>query len=110
MDENLGALSTGAERFFLNVWFETLTLGVDVVERRELGFDETFDVRAGEFLVHGFGFVGRVNFARAGGRRCLSPLVEITTRSVCSSSTPGATARLDYGLDWIESDAVRSWG
>ena len=52
VDENLGALAIGAERFFLNVWFETLTLGVDVVERGELGFDETFDVRAREFFVH----------------------------------------------------------
>lgn len=101
MDENLGALSTGAERFFLNVWFETLTLGVDVVERRELGFDETFDVRAGEFLVHGFGFVGRVNFARAGGRRCVSPLVEIkiTTQVFIKHTWSDSSTRLRVGLD-----------
>ena len=100
MDENLGALSTGAERFFLNVWFETLTLGVDVVERRELGFDETFDVRAGEFLVHGFGFVGRVNFARAGGRRCVCRLSLRLLLEVCVHQEH-LERQLDSTTGWI---------
>ena len=100
MDENLGALSTGAERFFLNVWFEALTLGVDVVERRELGFDETFDVRAGEFLVHGFGFVGRVNFARGGGRRCVCRLSLRLLLEVCVHQAH-LERQLDSTTGWI---------
>ena len=36
VDEYLGALAVGDERFFLNVWFKGLTLGVDVVEEQSL--------------------------------------------------------------------------
>ena len=36
----------------MNVWFERLALGVDVIERRELVLDEALDVRAGEVFVH----------------------------------------------------------